>query len=81
MVSYKNTIKVQRLQTAMKFGAEKEIFSSPTVNPGKMLPLATAAMLKQFYASDNLSRIIARIKDYVSVNSEDKEVHLQKRLI
>jgi hypothetical protein len=32
----------------MKFVAEKEICSSPTVKPGKMLSLATANMLKQF---------------------------------
>jgi hypothetical protein len=73
MVSYKNQIKVHSLQTAKKFVAEKEIFLKFNC---KTRQNATADMAKQFYASDDLSRIIARINDYVSVNSEDRKVHL-----
>jgi hypothetical protein len=79
LVSYKNPIEAEILtlrsfQTARKFEAEKGILSSTTVKLGKGLLLATADTGKQFYASNE----IIRIEDFVSVNSEGKEVHLQK---
>jgi hypothetical protein len=46
-----------------------------------MLPPATGEMVKQFYISHEVERIMPGTKDYVSVNSEGKKVHLQKQLI
>jgi hypothetical protein len=58
--------------------AEKGILSSSSVKPGKVLPRATAEMVKQLHVSDEISRIMPGTKDYVSVNSEGKKFHLQK---
>jgi hypothetical protein len=57
---------------------KRGILSSPDVKPGKLLPPATAEIVKQFYVSDEISRIMPGTKDYVSVNSGGKKFHLQK---
>jgi hypothetical protein len=41
-----------RVQTAMKLVSEKLILSSPNVKIGKVLPPATAEMVKQFNVSN-----------------------------
>jgi hypothetical protein len=46
---------------------------------GKALPPATAEMVKQFYISDEINRMMPGAKDCVSVNLED--IHVQKQLI
>jgi hypothetical protein len=43
-----------------------------------VLPPATAEMGKQFFVSDEISRIIPATKYYVCDNSEGKKFHLQK---
>jgi hypothetical protein len=54
-----------------KLVAEKGVLSSPNVKPGKVLPPATAEMVKQFYVSYEISRIMPGTKDNFSVNSAD----------
>jgi hypothetical protein len=44
----------------------KGILSSPNVKPGKVLPPATAEMVKEFYVSDEISRIMPGRKNFVS---------------
>jgi hypothetical protein len=66
--------------TFKKLVAEEGILSSSYVKPGKVLPPATAEIAKQFYVSVEISRIMPGTKDYISVNSESKEVYLQKQL-
>jgi hypothetical protein len=56
------------VQSSKILVAEKAIWSNPNVIPGKVLPPATAEMMKQFYVSDEISRITPGIKDNVSVN-------------
>jgi hypothetical protein len=63
------------VQTAMKLMAEKGILSSHSIKPEKVLPPET---VKQFYVSDQMSRIMSGTKDYTSVKSEGKVVHLQR---
>jgi hypothetical protein len=63
---------------AKKLVAEKGILSSPNVKPGKVLTPVTAYMVKQFYVSHEIISIMPGAKDYVSVNSKGKKVHLQK---
>jgi hypothetical protein len=65
-------------QTSKKLVAGKEILSGTNVKPGKVLPPAIAEMVKQFYVSDEISRVMPGTKDYVSVKSEGKKVHVQK---
>jgi hypothetical protein len=57
---------------------EKGVLSIPNVKPDKVLPPATAEMVKQFYVSHEISRVTPGTKDYVSVNSEGKPIHFQK---
>jgi hypothetical protein len=51
--------------TSKKIVGEKGILSSPNVKPGKVLPPATAEVVKQFYVSDEIGRIMPGTKDYV----------------
>jgi hypothetical protein len=44
---------------------EKGILSSPNINQNRMLCLAAAKMVKPFYVSDEVRRIVLRIEDYV----------------
>jgi hypothetical protein len=46
--------------------AEKQTLLSPNVKPGNVLPPATNEMVKQFYISDEISRIMSETKNYVS---------------
>jgi hypothetical protein len=66
------------VQTSKKLVAEKGLLSCPNVKPGRVLPPATAEMVKEFCVSDEISRIIPGTKGYVPVNSEGKRVHFQK---
>jgi hypothetical protein len=66
------------IQTAKKLVPEKEILSSSIVKPGKLLPPATIETVKQFYVSDELSKIMPETDDYVSVNSVGNMVHHHK---
>jgi hypothetical protein len=43
------------------------------------VPPATAQMVKQFYVSDEISRIMPRAKDCASVNFQG--IHVQKQII
>jgi hypothetical protein len=65
-------------QTSKKLVAGKEILSSTNVKPGKVIPPTMAEMVKRFYMSDEISSVMPGTKDYVSVNSEGKVVHVQK---
>jgi hypothetical protein len=65
-------------QTSKKLVTKKGILSSPHAKLGNVLPPARAKMVKQFYLSGEISRIMPGTKDYISVNSESKKVHLQK---
>ena len=49
---------------------------------GRCLPAVTENLVKAFYHSDNISRVMPGRKDYVSViTSEGKREHCQKRLL
>jgi hypothetical protein len=61
------------VQTAKKLMAKKRILLSLRVKSGEVLTPATAEMVKQFYICDEISRVIPGMKDYVSLNSEQKE--------
>jgi hypothetical protein len=42
-------------------------FVASKIKPDKVLPPATTEMVKQFYMSDEINRIMPRTTDYVSV--------------
>jgi hypothetical protein len=54
--------------------------SRPNAKSGQVVLPATAKMVKQFYASYEISRLMLGIKDYVSINSEGKR-NLEKQPI
>ena len=67
---------------AKKLVAEKGILSTPNLKHGRCLPAATENLVKAFYHSDNISRVMPGRKDYVSVmTAEGKREHCQKRLL
>jgi hypothetical protein len=51
---------------------KKGILSGPSVKPGKVLPPATAEIVKQFYVPDETNMIMQGTKDYVSVTVTQK---------
>jgi hypothetical protein len=58
------------VQIAVKLVSENGILSSPNVKPGKVLPPETIQMVKLFYVSHKISRIMPGKKNnYVSVFS------------
>lgn len=66
-----------------KLVEEKGILSTPDPKHGKPLPQETAVLVKEFYCSDEISRLMPGKKDYVSMgkNFEGKPIHVQKRLV
>jgi len=69
------------VRKAKKLVDEQGILSSPNLKPGKVLSFDTAKIVKEFYLSEEISRIMPGRKDYVSVNIDGKKVLLQKHLI
>ena len=66
---------------AKQLVAEKGILSSPNSKGGMTLPVRTQEEVKNFYLSDDISRMMPG-KDFVSVLGADgKRVHQQKRLL
>lgn len=69
------------VRTAKKLVREKGIMSSPNPKPGKSLDDHTANLVRCFYASDEVSRAMPGMKDFVSVKDGYERKHVQKRLI
>lgn len=62
--------------------AKNGIFSIPDKKKGKTLPVETVNLVKLFYESDDISRVMPGSKDYLSVKQENgKREHVQKRLL
>jgi hypothetical protein len=53
--------------------AEKDILSSSNVNPGKVLPPAKAEMVKQFFVSDKISKIMPGTKDFFCLHRRQEK--------
>lgn len=60
-----------------KFG----IFTTPTISPRYALAAEVVDAVKNFYCSDDVSRLMPGRKDFVSVKYENGRIHQQKRLI
>lgn len=60
---------------------EKGIMSCPDPKPGKTLDHIVADKVKQFYNSDDVSRIMPGKKDFVAMKVNGKKEHVQKRLV
>ena len=60
---------------------ESGILSSPNPKPGRSLDPDIAATVKNFYCSDDVSRIMPGLKDFVTVRINSTKEHIQKRLV
>ena len=60
---------------------EKGIMCDPAPNAGKTLSPETAKLVKEFYMSEEISRIMPGMKDFVSVIDGEVRVHKQKHLV
>ena len=69
-------------RTAKKLVRENGILSTPNPKPSHSIAQTKIDLVVSFYESDESSRLMAGMKDFVSVKQPDgKRVHLQKRLI
>ena len=60
---------------------EKGVLATPNPKLGHLLAPKTADLVRGFYESDDVSRIMPGKKDFVSVKQGEQRVHIQKRLI
>jgi hypothetical protein len=68
-------------RTVKKLVAEKGILSTPNPKPGKTLCENTADLIKSFYNSDDISRMMPGKKDYVTIRNQGSKIQVQKRLL
>lgn len=57
------------------------VLASPAAKCGKTLSEETVKLVKDFYESDEVSRLMPGKKDFVSVVTDKGRVHVQKRLV
>jgi hypothetical protein len=69
------------VRKAKKLVEEKGILTTPNPKAGKTLLQKTADEVKDFYSSDEISRMMPGKKDYVSITMDGKRQHVQKRLV
>ena len=61
---------------------EHEILILPNPKKGRALPLEIEILVKTFYERDDISRMMSRMKEFVSVkNCNGTRSHVQKRLL
>ena len=69
------------VRKAKELVKEKGILSTPNPKPGHILPTETIDLVRSFYESDEVSRMMPGCKDLVSVRNPEGRVHVQKRLV
>ena len=69
---------VRKAKTLVKSGG---ILSTPNPNHGHSLHDDTIVMVQNFYESDEISRVMPRKKDCVSIKVNDTRISVQKRLL
>jgi len=57
------------------------ILSNPNPKHGCSLPLVIINLVKDFYELDDISCIMPGKKDFLSARQDDKQIHVQKRLL
>ena len=70
------------VRRAKELAREKGILATP--NPktsGRTLSDQTVELVKEWYRSDEISRVMPGMKDFISVKIGDTRMHVQKRLI
>ena len=68
-------------RTAKQLVSEDGVLSDPNPKAGKIRTTETVEMVKNFYLSEEISRIMPGQKDFVSVVVDGKREHKQKHLV
>ena len=68
-------------QKAKDLVREKGVFATPNPKLGHLIAPKTADLVRGFYESDDVSRIMPGKKGFVSVKQGEQRVHIQKRLV
>lgn len=71
----------QMITVAKLLAAEKGILAMPEPKLGKRLETSIVEKVIEFYNSDDVSRIMAGKKNYVTVKENGNKIHKQKRLM
>ena len=72
----------QRMATqAMHLSLEKGILATPNPKTGKKLPENVSEDVENFYRQDDISRVMPRKKDCLSILRDGKKTLFQKRLV
>jgi hypothetical protein len=69
------------IRRAKQLVMDHSIMSSPNLKPGKTLNKVTVEVVKSFYNSDEVSRVMPVKKDYISIKVSGVKMHEQKRLL
>lgn len=72
---------VSEYNKSRKLKREMGILSDPGAKQGKILPPEVSKRIKEFYESDEFSRMCPGKKEFVSVRENNIKVHKQKRLL
>jgi hypothetical protein len=60
---------------------DQGIISSPDPKPGKTLNEVAVEVVKSFYISDEVSKVMPGKKDYISIKVSGVKIREQKRLL
>jgi hypothetical protein len=69
------------IRRAKQLVMDQGIMSSPNPKPGKTLNEVTVEVVKSFYNSDEVSRVMLSKKDYISIEVSGVKIQEQKRLL
>lgn len=81
MIRREFKVSKRMVKTAKKIREERGFASQPKIKKGKTLKNETLQRIQDFYLSDDVSRVMPGMKDYVSVMEDGKKVQKQKRLL
>ena len=69
------------VKKARQLKKDRGVLAKPMQKRGKELPETTVKIIRDFYQSDDYSRLCPGKKDFVSVKQDDKRIQVQKRLL
>jgi hypothetical protein len=69
------------IRRANQLVMDQGIMSSPNAKPGKTLNKITVEVVKSFYNSDEVGRVMTGKKDNISIKVSGVKIHEQKRLL
>jgi hypothetical protein len=69
------------IRRAKQLVMNQGIMSSPNPKPSKTLNEVNVEVVKSFYKSDEVSRVMPGKRDYISIKVSGAKIHEQKRLL